>query len=183
MNKEQFEKLRGNLINHHVIGVGNACTASPIYLVRVKKIDWGYEEEFSQHHCIYFDESEWTSVKDFWECHELDDEEELEYFLSSVSNNNAKNFFKECASSWNLSKLWDWLEHWLPNHEYQYLHGNERWETINWFLTREEAENFVKGKGGDPEINIWVESLYRSGEFRGLMDAICEGKLEWKDEM
>ena len=45
------------------------------------------------------------------------------------------------------------------------------------------GEGFLKAKGwkfGDEGARIYIDSLYRSGEFRGLLDLIVEGKLEFK---
>lgn len=30
--------------------------------------------------------------------------------------------------------------------------------------------------------NVWVDSLYRSSEFRGLLEAITKGDLVWKGD-
>lgn len=178
MNKQDFEKLKVDLTGHHRKSIGNLYTCNPIFLVRVNKIDWGYEEEYAEHHAIHFDESYWYSGDEFWKDHDLDDPEELEYFLQDC--HGSKDVFKTKCKTWSALDLGHWLECSFKCHEYCMYHGNDRWEIINWFLTREEAEAFVKSKGGDPEINIYVDSLYRSNQFKGLLDAIIDGKLTWK---
>ena len=39
MNKEVFEDLQQRLHGHHFQGVDNGYTASPFYLIQVKKVD------------------------------------------------------------------------------------------------------------------------------------------------
>ena len=66
---------------------------------------------------------------------------------------------------------------------YQMVHGNERYETVNMFITLKASEEFLKAKGweyGDDGARIYVDSLYRSSEFRGLIDLIVSGQLEFK---
>lgn len=183
MNKQKFNTLQEQLYNHHIKGIGNAFTRSPLFLVQVKKIEWGYEEEYSEEHAIYFDDSYWYTSQEFYDDHSLEEEEELEYFLKGTSW-AAKRFFRESHKDWNLKQLWEWIYYHLPDSEYCFCHGNPRWETINYFITRKQAENFVESKSGKDSLSvrIYVDSLYRSNEFEILLEAIAQGKVVWKGE-
>lgn len=183
MNKQKFDTLQEQLHDHHIKGIGNVFTRSPLFLVQVKKMDWGYEEEYSEEHAIYFDDSYWYTSQEFYDEHSLEEEEELEYFLKGTSW-VAKRFFRESHKDWNLKQLWEWIDYHLPDNEYCFCHGNSRWETINSFITRKQAENFVESKSGkdNPNVRICVDSLYRSAEFETLLEAIAQGKVVWKGE-
>ncbi|AGH32237.1 hypothetical protein VPHG_00174 [Vibrio phage 11895-B1] len=190
MDKQEFESLKEQLTDHHVKGIGNSCTASPFYLVQVKRTNWGYEQEYAEHHAIYYDDSYWYDVEDFYKDHELRDEEDMEYFLSNITSEQAKEEFKSEYKVWDLDQLWHWLECHYPDHEYTYVHGNDYWETVNWFLTKESAENFLASKGvkslkygvsEDGFSRIYIDSLYRSHEIKGLLESVINGNIIWKE--
>lgn len=69
-----------------------------------------------------------------------------------------------------------------PYGGWSYLHGNSRWETVNIFITLEDANNFIDGKKirGD-NCRVYVDSLYRSYEFRELLESIAKGDIVWKE--
>lgn len=175
MDRQQFGQLKYNLDQHHNKCVGNSCTSAPLFLVRVKKIDWGYEEEYADYHCLR--NCDWEgeigieSVQEFMGSY---DEEEWEYIFEGTNYEDKKNFedFHQ-----DLNDIQNTMTQIQPDSGWELIHGNERWETVNWFLTRPAAEEFVKAKGGDVDLNIWVDSLYRSGEFRNLLEAVANGEL------
>lgn len=178
MNKQQFEQLKYNLDQHHNKCVGNSCTAAPIFLVRVKKIDWGYEEEYAEYHCLR--DCNWEgelgieSVQEFMDCYD-DDEWEC---IFEGTDYKSKSEFEDYHQ--DLMDVQSTMQQIQPYNGWELMHGNERWETINWFLTRTAAEKFVKAKGGDVDLNLWVDSLYRSGEFKGLLEAVANGELKYE---
>ncbi len=184
MNKQKFDKLQEQLHDHHIKCIGNDATRSPLFLVQVKKVDYGYESEYATEHAIHFDESYYYTADEFYDCHELSTPEELEYFLNGVTSESAKVHFRESYKEWDLFMLMEWVDCCLPDSEYELVHGNYRWETINYFITREQAENFMSAKAGkdNPNTRVIVDSLYRSSEFETLLEAIAEGKLVWKGE-
>jgi hypothetical protein len=175
VNKEQYEDLQKRLHDQHFKSINNECTASPIYHARHKRISWGYEEEYSEVHAIYHDCEYYYSAEDFIDSWNLKDEEELEYFLDQTESVAAQNHFKEKYLTWELHEIWEWIDYHIKGHEYAWVHGNYEYETVNTFITHEAAEAYVKAKGGQ----IWIDSLYRSGEFRNLLEAIANGKLVW----
>lgn len=184
MNKQKFDTLQEQLHDHHIKRIGNAFTRSPLFLVQVKRIAWGYEEEYSEEHAIYFDDAYYHTSQEFYYDHSFEDPEELEYFLEGNISETAKNIFREDHKGWNLNQLWEWIDCYLPDNEYCFYHGNPRWETINYFITRKQAENFVESKSGKgkPNVRIYVDSLYRSNEFEILLEAIAKGEVVWKGE-
>lgn len=182
MNKQQYEDLQQRLKQHHVDCIGNSCTASPIYLVQKKVIDWGYDEEYAEHHQLYggCDDSYYDTVEEFFEDWA---EESLENLFKG------SQYCKEDFSEYDDLTGFGILDELLKEHEdykyngYQFVHGNERYETVNIFITLKSAEDFLKAKGWeyvDDGARIYVDSLYRSGEFRSLIDLIVSGQLEFK---
>jgi len=184
MNKQQFKDFQTRLISHHRGHVNNYCTADPIYLVQKQVIAWGYVEEYAEHHQLYgsCDESYTYSAKEFFE--DWDEgciENLLKDSMYSVED------FTEYSDMQGL----EILEGLLNNHidykynGYQLQHGNERYETVEIFLTHKAAEDFLKAKGwqlGDGGGRIYVDSLCRSSEFKGLINLIVDGTLVFKEE-
>ena len=48
----------------------------------------------------------------------------------------------------------------------------------------EDANKYIDGKGirGD-NCRVYVDSLYRSYEFRGLLESIAKGELVWREDV
>ena len=179
MDKQSFEKLKSNLIDHHINFIGNDSTYAPIYLARVEETIWGFQEEYAQEHtlgCCDWEGDGYDTVQEFVEDY---DEEEWDYVFG-LSDYTTKEVFLQHHTS--LQDIADTMQQLQPYNGWEVYHGNKQWKTINWFLTREAAENFVIAKGGDPKKNVWVDSLYRSGGFRGLLEAIAKGDLVWKGD-
>ena len=183
MNKQQYQDFQERLTSHHRGSVENQYTADPIYLVQKRVIDWGYVEEYAQHHQLYgsCDEVEYDTVEEFFEDWE---DECVEGLLKNTGY--SVDIIKDQPTLEGL----DTLESILNEHEdykydgYQLQHGNERYETVHIFLTHKAAEDFLKAKGwkeGDEGGRIYVDSLCRSREFREVIDLIVSGKLEFKE--
>lgn len=180
MNKQQFEKLRDNLHDHHIKGIGNACTRSPVYLVKKKVIDWGYEEEYAERSQIYcsYDESSFDSVKEFVD--DYSDDGEWEYVFENTDYED-KNDFLLCHK--DLYDVYRTMEELQPYNGWMYLHGRERWETVEIFLTKEGAEEYIEKRGIRGEnCMIYVDSLWRSYEFVELLEGVAKGEIIWGGE-
>ena len=178
-NKEEFEHLKNELIKHHRKSIGNDCTADPVFVVKYKQIEWGYEEEHSEITNIYYDCECYSSTKDFLEIYE--DQELIEIF------EGVEYFSPDKLCNMSMSAFIDYVE----ENEIDYLneaylvHGNPVWKTHNMFLTRESAEEYVEARYGgmdNPNVNIWVESWYRNYEMKSLLKAIMDGNLVWNEE-
>tara|TARA_R100000541_G_C1897352_1_gene83954 strand:+ start:17369 stop:17911 length:543 start_codon:yes stop_codon:yes gene_type:complete len=180
MNKESYEKLQTRLHKHHILHEDNLCTAAPIYLVQAKKVDWGYEEEYAELHQLYnsCDESGYDSVEEFVDDY---DEEEWRYLFKNTYCLSKKDFL-ECHT--NLYDAYQTLEQIDPHGGWSYLHGNPRWETHNIFLTMDDANKYIDGKYIRGEnCRVYVDSLCRSYEFRGLLESIAKGELVWREDL
>lgn len=179
MNKEEFEKLRDNLYNHHFNYIDNFCTAAPIYLVQKKVIDWGYEEEYAEHHQLYNSccESSYKSVQEFVDDY---DDEEWEYLFENTDYANKEDFLLCHNDLWEVE---DTMEQVDPHGGWQYLHGNSRWETVEIFLTKDSADKYIDTRGirGD-NCRLYVDSLYKSYEFKELLENIANGNIVWNSE-
>ena len=139
----------------------NAITKQNRYDTRavVKITEWEGESgiESVQEFMTYYDDDEWEYI---FEGTDYESKSEFEEYHQDLSDVQSTMSLMQPYNGWEL------------------IHGNERWETINWFLTRPAAEKFVKAKGGDVDLNIWVDSLYRSGEFKSLLEAVANGELK-----
>lgn len=179
MDKQGFEKLKDNLINHHINCIGNDGTYAPIYLARVEETVWGFQEDYAQEHTLGYCDWEgcgYNTVQEFVDSY---DEEDWGYVFGLSDYPNKEFFLEDHTSLEDVASTMRYLQ---PNNGWEVYHGNKQWKTVNWFLTRGAAENFVIGKGGNPDENVWVDSLYRSSEFRGLLEAIAKGDLVWKGD-
>lgn len=180
MSKQQFEHLKEQLINHHRKYIDNDCTADPVFVVKTKQIEWGYEEEYSEVHALYYDCEYYYSVEDFLSGYDDEELEELfegvEYFSPDKLRNMSMESFVEYVEEHNINYL----------NETYITHGNYKWVTHNMFLTREAAEEYVNLRCGgmdNPNVNIWTESWYRNYEMMDLLNSIMDGKLVWKEEV
>lgn len=179
MTKDSFLKLQQNLHKHHILHEDNLYTAAPIYLVQKKVIDWGYEEEYAEHHQLYnsCNESSYESVQEFVDDY---DDEEWEYLFENTDYESKEDFLLCHDGLYDVENTMSQID---PYGGWNYLHGNSRWETVNIFITLEDANNFIDGKKirGD-NCRVYVDSLYRSYEFKGLLESIAKGDLVWREE-
>lgn len=178
-NKQDFLHLKHELIKHHRKGIDNDCTADPVFVVKTKQVEWGYEEEYSEVHALCYDCETYESVEDFLEDYE--DEELTEMFegVEYFSPDNLRNM--------SMDRFIDYVEEYNIEYfsEVYMIHGNYKWVTHNMFLTRESAEEYVERRCGgldNPNVNIWVESWWRNYEMKNLLKAIMDGKLVWNEE-
>jgi hypothetical protein len=179
MNKVSFEQLQTRLHKHHILHEDNLCTAAPIYLVQAKKIDWGYEEDYAELHQLYnsCDERGYDSVEEFVDDY---DEEEWEYLFENTDYESKEDFLECHADLYDVCSTLKQLDTYGG---WSYLNGNPRWETHDIFLTMDDANKYIDGKGIRGEnCRIYVDSLYRSYEFRGLLESIAKGELVWKED-
>ena len=179
MNKGTFEQLQTRLHKHHVLHEDNLYTAAPIYLVQVKKIDWGYEEEYAELHQLHNSccESTFGSVEEFIDDY---DEDEWEYLFENTDYEYKEDFVL-CHP--DLDAVCNTLDQIDPHGGWSYVHGNSRWETHEIFLTMDDANAYIEGEHiREDTCRVYVGSLYRSYEFSGLLEAIAKGDLTWKEK-
>ena len=178
MNKQDYLKLQENLHKHHIQCIDNECTADPIYHVKKRVIDWGYEEDYADHHQLYCscDQRGYYSIQEFMDDY---DDEEWSYLFGD-SDYKEKQDFLLCHN--DLHDVLNTLEQIVPYDGWQYIHGNERWQTVEMFLTKQAADRYIDSKGIRGEnCLLYVDSLCRSYEFKELLQAIAKGKLEWRE--
>lgn len=185
MNKTEFQDFKKRLHSHHRLNVNNECTSSPIYLVQKKVVDWGYEEEYAEHHQLYCscEGISYDTLQEFLE--EFEEEKVnslLEDFGYKISVKDLLSSYSEVERLRILDEILNHSKDYKYN-DYYLVHGNERYETVGIFLTYKAAENFLTQKGwklGDEGARIYIDSVYRSKEFRDVLDLIVEDKLEFK---
>lgn len=178
-SKKDFEHLKHELIKHHCKCIDNDATADPVFVVKTKQIEWGYEEEYSKVKALIYDCEDYESVEDFLEDYE---DEELEDMFEGV-----EGFSVGGLRNMSIDRFVDYVEEYNIEYfnEVYICHGNYKWVTQNMFLTRESAESYVNQRCGgldNPNVNIWVESWYRNYEMKNLLKAIMDGKLVWNEE-
>lgn len=178
-SKQDFLHLKHELIKHHRKCIDNDCTADPVFVVKTKQVEWGFEEEYAEVHALYYDCDFYYSVEEFLEDYE---DEELTEMFEGVEYFSIYKLRNMC-----MTKFVDYVE----EHNIEYFsevyiaHGNYKWVTHNMFLTRESAEDYVNQRCGgldNTDVNIWVESWYRNYEMKNLLKAIMDGKLIWNEE-
>lgn len=185
MNKTQFEDLKTQLIDHHCNSIGNLYTAHPVYEVQKKVTYWGYVEDYSEEVQLYCgcDSESVETVEEFlsyW------DECQIEEFFEGTMY--SQEDLERYETNQGLEILSDLLN---DNEDYKYNgyevhYGNTRWETIETFLTHRVATDFLKQKGwdsGNDNARVYVNSLYRNHQMRGLIEAITSGKLQFVEEV
>ncbi len=180
-SKEEFEHLKNELIKHHRKFIDNDGTADPVFVVKTRQIEWGYEEEHSEIHALYHDCETYESVEDFLYGY---DPEEIDDMCKGTERSS------DDLLEMDIKDFSDFLEYEVVDEdlsqEVYITHGNYKWVTHNMFLTRESAEEYVKQRCGEvdnPNVNIWVESWWRNYEMKNLLKAIMDGKLVWNEEV
>ena len=84
MNKQDYEKLRQNLIKHHIKCEGNACTSHPMFMVQKKSIIWGLDSEYSYDVEEVYDQENCVAYEDLYSYFKDQDDEFDEEYLPKL---------------------------------------------------------------------------------------------------
>ncbi|KAA0994832.1 hypothetical protein FQ192_11965 [Pseudomonas sp. ANT_J12] len=160
-------------LRHHCNGAGVKWhhTAAAIFTVQAKRIDYGYEIDYSEGRIVCLEDRRWFSPKEYWE--DLDDEERAEIDQALMAD-------REC-SFMDLDEDDQW-EHLAECDDHTVTGWNKRWEIVNSHFTKEAAEAFIRRKQhvyGEMRVN--VESQYYAWEFEAVKGAILDGTLTYKN--
>tara|TARA_B100001105_G_scaffold249052_1_gene235510 strand:+ start:1830 stop:2447 length:618 start_codon:yes stop_codon:yes gene_type:complete len=201
MNKQDYEKLRQNLIKHHIDCKGNACTSHPMFMVQKKRIIWGLdidhgwdvEEVYDQDNCVSyedlrsyfkdqdgeFDEEYLPELLDILtiDLEEPDDAEEYGGITSCYE------LWKKYEDEVGLEQDYDVMES-LSREGLEITKGYGKviWEDVSMFFDREAAETFRDRFGyRHGEMRVYVKSGWENDQFRDIISAMIDGKLVWEE--
>ena len=184
-NKQDFLHLKHELIKHHRKCIDNDCTADPVFVVKTKQVEWGYEEEYAEVHALYYDCETYESVEDFLYGYDPSDLVTMCKGTEKSPDDLLEMDIKDFRDFLEYEIVDEWYKENLSPEVYM-IHGNYKWVTHNMFLTRESAEEYVERRCSgldNPDVNIWVESWWRNYEMKNLLKAIMDGKLVWNEEI
>ena len=199
MNKQDYEKLRQNLIKHHLDCKGNACTSHPMFMVQKKSVVWGLDSDYCYDieeihdgcNCVSYK----TLLEYFQDQDEDFDEEYLPKLREFLSIDLEDEDWVEYVDLTSCSALWERYEgnigleseedviDTLSDLELTKGYGKVVWEDISMFFDRDAAETF-RDKFGyrHGEMRVYVKSGWENDQFRDIIAAMIEGKLVWEGE-
>lgn len=198
MNKQDYEKLRQNLVKHHVDCIGNASTSHPIFMIQKQKVIWGLDSESCYNVSEIYDEkneTSYASLEDFFKEQDEDfDKEVLPELLGLLSIDLEDDYdlqeygsFSTCFEVWQKYQeeegllYEDNIIHYLE--DVHKIYGKLIWEDFTMFLDRDAAEEFLANfRYRHGKMRIYVRSGWESQQYRDLISAMIEGKLVWNEE-
>lgn len=202
MNKQDYEKLRQNLVRHHVYGIENSCTPHPIFMVQKQKIIWGVDSDYGyDKKCIHDNENceSYENLLEYFAGQDQDyDEEFLPDLLDMLSIDleddcDVQEYggLPSCFEVWKKyqevcdltseEEVLQGLE--LRGSDLTLTYGSSTWEDVTMFLDRDSAEEFLASFGyRHGKMRIYVRSGWENNQYRGLISAMIEGKLVWNEE-
>ena len=202
MNKKDYEKLRQNLINHHIKCEGNAYTSHPMFMVQKKSIVWGLDPRYSYDVEEVYDSDNCVAYEDLYSYFkDQDDEFDQEYLprlldilaidLEDPADAEEYGDITSCCELWkkyegeiSIDEDYDVMES-LSREGLELTKGYGKvvWEDVSMFFDRDAAEAFCDtfdyryGK-----MRVYVKSGWENGQFRDIVAAMIEGKLIWEGE-
>tara|TARA_Y100000588_G_scaffold170332_2_gene184171 strand:+ start:2678 stop:3286 length:609 start_codon:yes stop_codon:yes gene_type:complete len=202
MNKQDYEKLRQNLIKHHIDCEGNACTSHPMFMVQKKSIVWGLDPRYSYDVEEVYDSDNmvsYSNLLDYFQDQDEDFDEEylpklldiLNIDLSDHEDYEEYGSYEHCSSVWEkyvdtvgLVSEEEVIER-LSQYDLDLIrcYGKVVWEDVTMFFDRDAAEAFCDtfdyrhGK-----MRVDVKSGWDNDQFRDIIAAMIEGKLVWEGE-
>lgn len=154
----------------------NAGTANPIFHVQEEKKVYGFDPEYSDKSCWIDGEdgTEFKSAQYYFD--ELDAEDNHE--LNSLAIEEHSELFSDLREDDQCDVLEKFSEN-KELHLYKTSFKTE-WFDVGVFLTRQEADWFIKRKQHDyGKLRVFVKSLYMAPQFKGLIQAILNGEIKY----
>ena len=202
MNKQDYEKLRQNLIKHHIKCEGNACTSHPMFMVQKKNIIWGLDSDYSYDVEEVYDSDNCVAYEDLYSYFKDQDDEFDQEYLSKLLDilsidledaDDAEEYgdITSCCELWKkyedevgLEQDYDVMES-LSREGLELTKGYGKvvWEDVTMFFDRDAAEAFRDTFGYRyGKIRVYVKSGWENDQFRDIVAAMIEGKLVWEGE-
>lgn len=201
MNKQDYEKLRQNLIKHHIDCEGNAFTSHPMFMVQKKSIIWGLDSEYNYDVEEVYDSDNmvsYSNLLDYFQDQDEDFDEDylpklldiLNIDISDPEDYEEYGSYEHCSSVWE--KYVDTIglvseEEVIESLSREGLeltkcYGKVMWEDVTMFFDRDAAEAFCDTFGyRHGEMRVYVKSGWENDQFRDIIAAMIEGKLVWKE--
>jgi uncharacterized short protein YbdD (DUF466 family) len=204
VNKQDFELLVGRLHDHHIKCEGNSCTSHPIFSVQKCNTVWGIDPDYNYDVENMYDSNEGKSYSTLLEYfQDMEDEDfdgkyvKILFDILSIDIEDEDDYqeFGHLETCWEVWKKYEEdyaleLEEDIINNLTTYhglelykCYGKVYWEDVTYFLTREAAEEFRDTFGyRHGEMRVYVKSGWESDQYKGLIRALLDGNLVWKEE-
>lgn len=154
----------------------NAGTASPIFHVQEEKKVYGLNSEYSDKECWIDGEegTEFESSQHYFD--ELDAEDK--HALNGLAIEEHSELFSDLDKRDQDDVLKSFSED-NDLHLYKTCFKTE-WFEVGVFLTRQEADGFIKRKQHDyGKLRVYVKSLYWAPQHKRLIQAILDGEIKY----
>ncbi|MDM1021637.1 hypothetical protein QSV37_15190 [Acinetobacter sp. VNK23] len=149
-------------------------TREPVWMVQEKQTIYGMDPD-------YVDDYKWVDDGEvfFDTPQELFDGQDgqTKHKINEISINEHEELFTDIDESTQCDVLESAAESLGRN--WSKVHYVENWVNVQAFLTRHDADRFIKRQGHNyKELRVYVESLWRSPQLGNLVQAILDGELK-----
>ncbi|NNP70433.1 hypothetical protein [Acinetobacter sp. Ac_5812] len=149
-------------------------TREPVWMVQEKQVTYGMDPD-------YVDDYKWIEEGESTFCSPLELFNSQDAQTKHKINESSIKEHEELFTDLDESDQCDILEAVSKKLECNWYktHYVENWVNIQVFLTRPDADRFIKRQGHNyRELRVYVESLWRSPQFSNLIQAILDGELK-----
>ncbi len=144
-------------------------TAAALFTAQVKRVTYGYEQDYAEGRVILLEDSCWFTPNEYW--NDLDDEERAE--LDAEVQELRGRGFLELDEDNQFDFLGERDDHTVTG-------WNSHWEVVSSHFTKEAAEAFIERKRHDyGELRVFVECQHYAWEFEAIKEAIISGRLQY----